>query len=174
MATSVAVQRIEERPVTITPTEKVMERINKMSQAITQRAYEIFEGNGRKFGHDLEDWFKAEMDLLHPVHVTLVESGENLRLKAEVPGFSESEMEVSVEPRRLTITGERETETTKQQNRGKTVYSEFCSNQILRIVDLPASVDAEKTTATLKNGVLQLTMPKAVKAKTIEIKPRAA
>jgi HSP20 family molecular chaperone IbpA len=41
-------------------------------------------------------------------------------------------------------------------------------------VDLPESVDAEKATATLKNGVLQLTMPKAVKAKTIEIKPKAA
>jgi HSP20 family protein len=174
MAASVAVQRTEEKPVTITPMEKVMERINKMSQAITQRAYEIFEGNGREFGHDLEDWFKAEMDLLHPVHVALVESGESLQVKAEVPGFSEREIEVSVEPRRLTITGKRETETTKGENKGKTVYSEFCSNQILRIVDLPASVDTEKTTATLKNGVLQLTMPKAVKPKAIEIGPRAA
>jgi HSP20 family molecular chaperone IbpA len=41
-------------------------------------------------------------------------------------------------------------------------------------VDLPASVDAEKAKATLKNGVLQLTMPKAAKAKTIDIKPKAA
>jgi HSP20 family protein len=174
MAASVAVQRTEEKPVTITPIEKVTERINKMSQAITQRAYEIFEGNGRRFGRDLDDWFRAEMDLLHPVHVNVVESGENLEVKAEVPGFSEKEIEVSIEPRRLTITGKRETETTKEENKGKTVYSEFCSNQILRIVDLPASVDAEKTTATLKNGVLQLTMPKTAKAKTIEIKPRAA
>jgi HSP20 family molecular chaperone IbpA len=174
MAASVAVQRTEEKPVTITPIEKVTERINKMSQAITQRAYEIFEGNGRRFGRDLDDWFRAEMDLLHPVHEKVVESGENLEVKAEVPGFSEKEIEVSIEPRRLTITGKRETETTKEENKGKTVYSEFCSNQILRIVDLPASVDAEKTTATLKNGVLQLTMPKTAKAKTIEIKPRAA
>jgi HSP20 family molecular chaperone IbpA len=35
-------------------------------------------------------------------------------------------------------------------------------------------VDAEKTTATLKNGVLQLTMPKAAESKTIEIKAKAA
>jgi HSP20 family protein len=175
MATSVAVeQRAEEKLVTITPVENLMDRANKMSQAITRRAYEIFEGNGRRFGHELEDWFKAEMDMLHPVHVNIAESRDNLEVKAEVPGFKENEIEVSVEPNRLTISGKHETETTKEEKKGKTVYSEFCSNQILRIVDLPASVDAEKTTATLKNSVLQLTMPKTVKAKTIEIKPRAA
>jgi HSP20 family protein len=114
------------------------------------------------------------MDMLHPVHVNIAEAEDSLEVKAEIPGFSEKEIEVSVEPRRLTITGKRETETTKEENKGKTVYSEFCSNQILRIVDLPASIDAEKTTATLKNGVLQLTMPKTAKAKTLEIKPKAA
>ncbi len=115
MATSVAVQRAEEKPVTITPVENLMDRVNKMSQAITQRAYEIFEGNGRRFGHDLEDWFKAEMDMLHPVHVNIAEAEDSLEVKAEVPGFSEKEIEVSVEPRRLTITGKRETETTKRR-----------------------------------------------------------
>jgi HSP20 family protein len=172
MATSLAVQRAEEKLVRVTPVENLMDRINKMSQAIAQRAYEIFEGNGRKFGHDLDDWFKAEMDMLHPVHVNIAESGDSLEAMAEVPGFNEKEIEVSVEPNRLTISGKRETETTKEEKKGKTVYSEFCSNQILRIVDLPASVAAEKTIATLKNGVLQLTMPKAAKAKAIEIKPK--
>ncbi len=174
MATSVAVQRAEEKLVTITPVENLMDRINKMSQAITRRAYEIFEGNGRRFGHDLEDWFKAEMDMLHPVHVNITEAEDSLEVKAEVPGFSEKEIEISVEPRRLTITGKCEAETRMEEEKSKTVYSEFCSNQILRIVDLPASVDAEKAIATLRNGVLQLTMPKTAKAKKIETKPKAA
>ena len=175
MSTSVAVQRSEERPITITPVENLMDRINKTSQAITRRAYEVFEGNGRRFGHDLEDWFKAEMDMLHPVHVNIAEADDSLEVKAEVPGFSDKEIEVSVEPRRLTITARRETETRREEKKkSKTVHSEFCSNQILRTVDLPASVDVEKTTANLKNGVLQLMMPKTAKAKTIEIKPKAA
>jgi HSP20 family protein len=174
MPTSVAVQRAEEKPVAITPVENLMDRVNKMSEAITRRAYEIFEGNGRRFGHDIEDWFKAEMDMLHPVHVNISEAEDSLEVKAEVPGFNEREIEVSVEPRRLTITGKRETETRSEEKKSKTVYSEFCSNQILRTVDLPVTVDAEKTTAILKNGVLQLTMPKAARAKTIEIKAKAA
>lgn len=171
--TSVTVQRAEEKRVAITPIERLMDRINKLSDAITQRAYQIFEGSGRGSGHDLDDWLKAEMDLLHPVHVSISESGESFEVKAEVPGFSEKEIEVSVEPRRLTITGKRETEQ-KQEKKGKTIYSEACSDQILRIVDLPANIDAEKTTATLKNGVLNLTMPKTARAKAIEIKSKAA
>lgn len=170
--TSITVQRAEDKPVTITPIERLMDRVNKLSEAIRQRAYQIFEGSGHGLGHDLEDWFKAEMDLLHPVHVNITESGENFEVKVEVPGFNEKEIEVSVEPRRLTITGKRETEQ-KEERKGKTVYSESCSDQILRIVDLPANVDAEKTTATLKNGVLHLTMPKAAKARSIETKKAA-
>lgn len=171
--TSIAVQNAEAKRVAITPIERLTKQIDKTFQAITQRAYEIFEGNGQRFGHDLDDWFKAEMDLLHPVHVNIAESGESLEVKAEVPGFSEKEIEVSVEPSRLTITGKRETET-KTEKKGKTAYSEFCSDQILRVVDLPATVDAEKATATLKNGVLQLTIPKAARTKTIELKSKVA
>ncbi|HYM05271.1 MAG TPA: Hsp20 family protein [Terriglobales bacterium] len=171
--TSITVPRAEEKPVAITPIERLMDRVNKLSEAITQRAYQIFERSGHGLGHDLDDWFKAETDLLHPVHVNITESGENFEVKAEVPGFNEKEIEVSVEPRRLTITGKRETEQ-RVEKKGKTVYSESCSDQILRIVDLPANVDAEKTTATLKNGVLHLTMPKAAKARAIEIKSKAA
>ncbi len=172
--TSAAVQRAEEKSAMIRPVkvESLIDRINNVSQAITQRAYQIFEGKGRSFGYDLDDWFKAEMELLHPVHVQVVDVGENLEVKAEVPGFGEKEIEISVEPYRLTIAGNRETK--QEEQKGKAVYSEFCSDQILRVVDLPTSVDADKVTATLKNGVLQLTMPKASKAKTIEIKSKAA
>jgi HSP20 family protein len=71
----------------------------------------------------------------------------------------------------LTITGKRET---SKEKKGNAVYSEFCSDQVLRILDLPANVDTGKTTAILKNGVLHLTLPKAARAKTIEVKSKAA
>ncbi len=174
MAESTAVQRAEEKPMAIHPVkfENLAERVNKMFESVAQRAYQIFDGNGRNWGHEIDDWFKAEMELLHPVHVAITEAGDELEVKAEVPGFNEKEIEVSVEPRRLTITGKRES--SKEEKKGKTVYEESCSDQILRTVDLPVAVDADKVTATLKNGILQMTMPKAAKGKTIEIKPRAA
>ncbi len=58
--TSIVVKGAEEKPVAITSIERLTKQIDKTFQAITKRAYEIFEGNGHRSGHDLDDWFKAE------------------------------------------------------------------------------------------------------------------
>jgi HSP20 family molecular chaperone IbpA len=162
-------QRAEEKPITIIPVkvENLTDRINQVSQAIAQRAYRIFQGSERRFApeFELDEWSKAEVELLHPFHAYIVDAGEKLEVKAEVPGFNEKEIEISVEPRRVTITGKRQTN--KEEMKGKTVYSECCWDQILRTIELPASVDVRKASAMLQNGVLQLTMPKTAGAKVI-------
>jgi len=144
--------------------KSLLDRINKVHEEIERRAYEIFLGNGGLTNHEIEDWFKAETELLHPVHVTLTEAEGVLAVEAEVPGFEAKDLEISLEPTRLTISGKRESHK-EEKEKGKTIYSEQCSNEILRIVDLSAEVDATKTTATLKNGVLELKMPKIAEAK---------
>jgi HSP20 family protein len=118
----------------------------------------------------MEDWFEAEKELLHPVPINITETGESIEVKAEVPGFNEKELEVNVEGRRLTITGKRES--SKEEKKSKTVYSETRSDNVFRVIDLPGDIETEKTTATLKNGMLQLTMPKAAKARTIKVQPK--
>ncbi|MGA2510646.1 MAG: Hsp20 family protein [Candidatus Acidiferrales bacterium] len=153
--------------------ESLVDRINRLQQNIARRAFEIFRGDGGFFGRELDHWFKAEAELLHPVHINITESGETLNVQAEVPGFSANELQVSLDPHRLTITGKRET-TKEQEKKGKTVYREQCSSEILRIVDLPAEVDASKTTATLKNGVLELSMPKSAQTKSTRVEVKAA
>ena len=170
---STAVQLAKE-PATLAPLtfEGMVDRMNAMFDAISRRAYDIFESNGRPLGRDLEDWFQAERELFHPVHVQIAESDQSLEIKAEVPGFSEKELEISVEPRRLVITGKRES--SKEEKKGKTVYSETCSDQIMRIVHLPGEVEVEKVTATLKNGMLAVSMPKVASKGTIKIQPKAA
>lgn len=170
---STAVQLAKE-PTALVPLtfEGMVNRMNEMFDSISRRAYEIFERNGRPLGRELEDWFEAERELFHPVHVHVTESEDSFEIKAEVPGFTEKELEVSIEPRRLLISGKRET--AKEEKKGKTLYSEKCSDQIMRVVHLPVEVEAEKATATLKNGMLELSVPKAAKAQTIRIQPKAA
>jgi len=170
---SLATQPVREvTPFKFEEVEKVFEQMQKTYDSIARRAFELFESNGRVFGRDLEDWFKAENELLHPVHINISETDGAVEVKAEVPGFSVKELEVSVEPRRLTITGKRETK--QERKEGKTVYSEHCANQILRVVDLPAEVDTAKVTARLKDGVLEFAMPKAAPAKKVPIETKAA
>lgn len=159
-------------PVKQTETENVLDRIQETYNAIARKAFEIFDSNGRWFGHDLENWFRAESELLHPVHLEITETDDNLAVRAEVPGFSTKELTINVEPRRLTISGKHEAE--EESKKGKTIYSERCAKEILRVVDLPAEVDSSKVSAILKDGVLNLEMPKAAHARTVRVEPKAA
>jgi HSP20 family protein len=77
-----------------------------------------------------------------------------------------------VEPPRLTISGKRETSVEHASK--KTIYTERCSNQIFRAINLPKEVDSSKVTATLKDGVLELSMPKAAKAQKVPIEEKPA
>jgi HSP20 family protein len=89
-----------------------------------------------------------------------------------VPGFSAKQLEVGVEPHRLTISGKREAK--EDRTSKKTIYSEHCRNQIFRTIDLPAEVDSSKVTATLKDGVLELAMPKVTKTQKVRVEEKPA
>ncbi len=171
MGEATAVKRVEE-PFKPIKYSSLFEQMENTFNSIARRAYEIFEGNGRIFGRDLDNWLQAEKELLHPVLVNVTESDGSFEVTAEVPGFTEKEIEVGVEPRRLTITGKREAK--KEEKKGKAIWSECCSDEILRVVDLPAEIETGKVAATLKNGVLELTLPKVAKAQTLRIHPKAA
>lgn len=152
--------------------DDVYNQIQQTYESIARKAFEIFDGNGRWLGHDLEDWLRAESELLHPVHLEITDSDQNLAVRAEVPGFSTKELDINVEPRKLIITGKHETH--EENKKGKTIYSEKYAKQILRIVDLPAEVDTSKVSATLKDGVLNVEMPKVAPARPVRIEPKTA
>ena len=148
------------------PPADIFRRAEQLYQQIARRAFEIFQDNGA-FGRDLENWLKAESEFLHPVHINLEDSEKEMTVRAEVPGFAPKQLEVSLEPRRLTISGKRETKEERKEK--KAVYTECLSDQLLRVVTLPANVDVDKAQATLKDGVLELRMPKAAPAKKVAV-----
>jgi HSP20 family protein len=152
-------------------TSDALDRIQQTYDSIARRAFEIFDNNGRWFGHDLEDWVRAESELLHPVHLEVAESEDDLTVRAEVPGFSTKELEINVEPRRLTLVGKHEAQ--EERKKAKPIYSERCAKEILRVVYLPADVDGSKASATLKDGILNIELPKAAHAKTVRIEAKA-
>ena len=135
------------------------ERLNKLTEQISRRAYEIFEENGKVFGRDLEDWFKAESEILPPLQLRIKEKEDSLTIEAETPGFSAKDLEVSLDPWRLTISGKKDTK--EEQKKGQTTYQEQSTNELLRVIDLPSEIDSTRAIATLKNGLLEIKLPKA-------------
>jgi HSP20 family protein len=155
-----------------TETGTVLDRFQQVFDSIEKRAFEIFDNNGRWFGRDLSDWLQAESEILHPVHLEIAETEEALTVRAEVPGFTAKELDIRVEGNRLTIAGKHESK--EESTKGKTIYSERCAKEIFRSVDLPSDVDCSKVNATLKDGVLNIELPKAPHAKSVRIEPNAA
>jgi HSP20 family protein len=63
-------------------------------------------------------------------------------------------------------------ETSEERTEDKVIYSERRANRIFRSLALPGEVDSTKATAVLKDGVLEVTLPKAVveEKTTVEVK----
>ncbi len=154
-------------PVLTDKDENVFEQIKETAQMVAHRAFELFEKRGREFGNDLEDWLRAESELVRRVPIEVKETDKNLEIRAEIPGFKAEELKIFVEPERLTINGE--TEQASEEKLEDTLYSEWHSRKVFRAFDLPREVKTDNAQATLKDGILSLTLPKAEKAEPQEI-----
>jgi HSP20 family protein len=163
-------QQVPASPIFV-EAEKLFEQMKEFSQSVARRAYGYFEARGREFGHDLEDWFRAESELMRRVPVEIKEADGQITVRAEVPGFTAGEIKVSAEPRRLVISGK--SEKTAEEKKEQTLLSEFRSNQFCRELRLPTAVEPDKTTAVLKDGMLELVFAKAAESKgvDVEVKP---
>ena len=94
------------------------------------------------------------------------EDGERFYVEAEIPGVSMNDVEIYTSGDELTIKGKRrppegDDHTYHRQERG--------TGEFTRMITLPADMDADKVEATLKDGVLTITLPKAEEAKMRKI-----
>ena len=171
--TAIAMQPVRTSAVAKqTETQNIVDRFRQVFDAIEKRAYEIFENNGRWIGRDVSDWLQAESEILHPVRLEIAESDEAVTVRAEVPGFTVKELEIHAEANRLTIAGKHESR--EENTKGKTIYSERHAQEIFRSVELPSDVDGSKLSATLKDGLLSIELPKAPRAKSARMEANAA
>ena len=100
--------------------------------------------------------------------VEIAETDDTLTVAVDLPGINRDDIEVNLDKNVLTITGERRSEKSDDENRRYHV-TERSYGQFARSFKLPSTVEAEKINAEYKDGVLQLTLPKVEAAKPREI-----
>ena len=102
--------------------------------------------------------------------VDIFEKGDDLVIRAEVPGVDKDDIDINVENNTLSIRGERTREEEYDENR--TYKTERVFGSFVRTFRLPRTVDSSRISANYINGVLELKLPKAEEAKPrrIEIK----
>jgi len=109
-------------------------------------------------------------DLMPPVEVA--ESNGEVTVKMAVPGVDKDQINISVDDHMLNVRGECKKET---EDKKKNYYrQEIRYGSFARSVRLPTEVDTGKTNASLKNGVLTITLPKSTSPKAQPIKITAS
>lgn len=97
--------------------------------------------------------------------IDLSEDGDSIRVRAELPGMEEKDIEVSLTKEALTIRGEKRSES--ESSREKDRYSRECSYGFFqRVIPLTAEVNEDKVDATFKRGVLEVVLYKTPASKS--------
>ena len=102
--------------------------------------------------------------------VNLYDGGSNLILKADVPGLSEKDVHVTLNESGVSISGERKLTPPEGYSAHRQERSSFSFS---RSLTLPCKVNPEQTQATVKNGVLTVTLAKAPEAQPRQIAVQA-
>jgi HSP20 family protein len=90
--------------------------------------------------------------------INAFETADAFVYKAEVPGLADRDVSVYVEDDTLVVRGERKN---KAPEGYETRLRERAPLAFARKLPLPGRIDGEAVTATLKDGVLTVTLPKA-------------
>lgn len=103
-------------------------------------------------------------DLALSPRMDVTETKDGLELSIELPGLTQAEVKVAVEDEVLTVSGEKKAEKTVEEKDYR--LSERSYGAFSRSIILPRSVDADKITAVMKDGVLKISAPKDGQATT--------
>lgn len=103
----------------------------------------------------------TQREQLRRPRVRVVENQESYVLLADMPGVDDGNAEVTFEKNVLNIRG---VATPFEKQGFEKVYSETSRDVFERSFTIPEDIDRENVEATLKNGVLTLTIPKAKEA----------
>jgi HSP20 family protein len=105
---------------------------------------------------------RAEEQFLAPA-ATVLENADGYTLEVEMPGVSKDTLEMWVENNELTVLGRRSLPAVE----GTLLHRESRSENFRRTFELDPSINAEKISAKIEQGVVSLTLPKAE-----QVKPR--
>lgn len=143
-----------------------------MVELVSWDPYREFRGLAQRFNRAFEGTASRrdeEMSLgswLPPVDIA--EDKDRIVLTAELPGFSEDQIQIQMEGGVLTLRGERKFE---DETEGRNFHRvERSYGQFLRSFTLPNNVDRENIKAGFHNGLLEIALPKREEAKPRNIK----
>jgi HSP20 family molecular chaperone IbpA len=136
--------------------ETISNELDRLHQAISRRAYDLFRNSGTLWGGALADWLTAERELVSKPVVEVRQKNGQLEVMAGLPGIEAKDLDIQITPEDLLIKAETSHE--QRTDKGTVHLSEFASGKIFRSVHFPEKVDPNSAKAEYRNGMLHLTV----------------
>lgn len=158
------VKKEQPRPRAISP----FEEMDKMFEDIFGRTWP--RSWMHPFHWEFPSWSETNLPFAGRLpRVDVIEHDNDILVRAEVPGVSKDDLEITTTENTVTIRGCTRYE--EKEEKGDYYRAEMSRGEFTRTVALPSQVDSNKASAKLEDGILELTLPKVEKAKrkTIEI-----
>jgi HSP20 family protein len=99
--------------------------------------------------------------------INLTENKDNYYIRAELPGIKADELNIEAEGNKISISGERKIPIENEKAKYHRIERE--AGKFSRMISLQTDINSEKIDASLKDGILKLTIPKSEKAKPKQI-----
>lgn len=131
---------------------------NAIEKFFTRRFPSLWRGRDEPA---IDSLFEFEGQRLPSLDV--IDRDSEVLVRAEVPGVDKNDISVSLSDNLLTIKGNTSKEIKKEE--GDYYRHEISSSSFARSVTVPKNIDASKAVSNLKNGVLEITLPKLASSK---------
>jgi HSP20 family protein len=105
----------------------------------------------------------AATPAVYTPRMDVYETESEYRVDAELPGLNEKDIQVTLEDGVLAISGERKAESEKQDEKRGFSHRECVRGSFHRALRLPEDADEKGVSASYKNGVLSIVVPKLPK-----------
>jgi HSP20 family protein len=143
----------------------LFESVNGLFQQVRQKAFELFEQRGCADGSDVDDWLRAEHDLVWRPESRLLETEKEFKMEMVMPNVEAKDILISALPESIVV----QAQATGKETEGKVRFSEFGEMRLFRRFDLMPGIDVEQVKATLHNGVLTIVAVKLPEMKEKKI-----
>jgi hypothetical protein len=130
------------------------EQTRRIQQAISRRAYAIFEHRGSASWHELEDWRQAESELISRLCCGRMTVGDNFWVGTDAGMFEEGTVEMWIAPRHLTLCGK--PRVGKEDGHQKYAGAHPGGEMIFRVLELPVEIDPSHVTASFHGSSLEI------------------
>lgn len=144
----------------------LFESLNELQDVIRQRAFGLFEERGTVHGSDMEDWLRAENELVWAPKAESMEDDKQFRLRLMVPGLEAKDLQITAMPDAIIVQAEALSNESKETG---VPFRELRGRKLFRRFDFEEPIDPARTEASLAKGILEIVATKAAPAKQVKV-----